>query len=265
MTGARDHVAAIVRRRTRPAQSWPAAAHRWWDALSGPLARVDGVELLDDPAIDDATRLRALRDVERANAYFGGTRLVLRALWNALGDGVREATVLDVGTGTGDIPMHARASARRRDMRLTVIGLDISPVLARAARDAGSLAACGNALSLPIADRSVDVAVCSQLLHHFRDDDAIVVLRELDRVARRRVIVCDLRRSWIAAAGFWLSSLPLRFHAVSRHDGLVSVLRAFSAAELSELVDDAVRVAASVRRALGFRLIASWEPSGRDR
>ena len=59
--------------------------------------------------------------------------------------------------------------------------------------------------------------------------------------------------------------LPLRFHAVSRRDGLVSVLRAFSAAELSELVDDAVRVAASVRRALGFRLVASWQPSARLR
>ena len=131
-------------------------------------------------------------------------------------------------------------------------------------RDGGSLAACAEALSLPIADRSVDIAVCSQLLHHFHDDDVVTVLRELDRVAIRRVIVSDLRRSWTAAAGFWLASVPLRFHAVSRHDGVVSVLRAFSATELSTLMDRAVCAGASVRRRLGFRLVASWQPGVRS-
>ena len=228
--------------------------------LSRLFARIHGVELLDDPAVDDATRLRALRDVERANTYFGGTRAVLRELAVALDGGTCAATVLDVGTGTGDIPKHARASARRRGISLTVVGLDVSFALTRAARDRGSLAACANALSLPIADRSVDIAVCSQLLHHFHDDDVVTVLRELDRVAIRRVIVSDLRRSWIAAAGFWLASVLLRFHAVSRHDGVVSVLRAFSVSELSTLVDRAVCGEAAVRRCLGFRLVASWQP-----
>jgi ubiquinone/menaquinone biosynthesis C-methylase UbiE len=228
--------------------------------LNGSAGRIHGVELLDDPDVDDATRVRALRDVERANTYFGGTRVVLRELWAALDGGPRVATVLDVGTGTGDIPTQACAAARRRGIALTVVGLDVSPALARATQDAGAFAVCADALSLPIADESVDIVLCSQLLHHFRDDDVLTVLRELDRVATRRVIVSDLRRSWIAAAGFWLASLPLRFHAVSRHDGVVSVLRAFSADELSRLADRAVGAGASVRQSLGFRLIASWQP-----
>ena len=145
--------------------------------LRAPSGRIHGVEILDDPSVDDATRLRALRDVERANTYFGGTRVVLRELCNALGDGPREATVLDVGTGTGDIPIRAREAVRRRGIALTVIGLDLCPALSRAAQEAGVLAACADALSLPIADHSVDIVVCSQLLHHFRDDDAVTVLR----------------------------------------------------------------------------------------
>ena len=54
------------------------------------------------------------------------------------------------------------------------------------------------------------------------------MLRELTAWRARRVIVSDLRRSWLAACGFWLVSWPLGFHPVTRHDGVVSVLRGFT-------------------------------------
>ena len=103
---------------------------------------------------------------------------------------------------------------------------------------------------------------CSQLLHHFEGDDARALLRELQRVARRRVIVSDLRRSWAAAAGIWLASYPLGFHPYSRHDGVVSVLRGFRRRELLALVREAVAREADVRDRFGFRTTAAWSPSG---
>jgi hypothetical protein len=92
------------------------------------------------------------------------------------------------------------------------------------------------------------------------DRDAIRLLRELDRVARHRVIVCDLRRSWAAVAGLWLGAYPLRFHPVARHDGIVSVKRGFTGAELTRLVSAAVGVGPVARRSFGFRLSVSWAP-----
>ena len=102
--------------------------------------------------------------------------------------------------------------------------------------------------------------LCSQTLHHFESRDAIAVIRELDRVARERVIVSDIRRSWVAAAGIWLASFPLRFHPVSRHDGVVSVLRGFTPAELRQLVQKATNQIPVARNRLGFRTTASWVP-----
>ncbi|HXT47222.1 MAG TPA: methyltransferase domain-containing protein [Gemmatimonadaceae bacterium] len=223
-----------------------------------------GFEILDDLAVEDCVRKRSLDDVARSNTIFGGARAVLVELAKVLGDGgTRTLTLLDVGTGIGDIPARAKAEASERGITISTFGIDISPTLLYAARTSGCTPVCADALALPVATKSVDVAICSQLLHHFETRDTIAVLRELDRVARRRVIVSDLRRSWIAAAGIWMASFPLRFHPVSRHDGVVSVLRGFTRTELRDLVRAAVGCDPVVREHRGFRTTARWTPRHR--
>jgi ubiquinone/menaquinone biosynthesis C-methylase UbiE len=223
-----------------------------------------GVEYLDLPDVTPALARRSLRDVALANRLFGGARAVVRELAPALdaarGNGTRALTLLDVGTGLGDIPTRARAAAARRGVRLTTLGLEWSEALARAAGSAALPTVRGDAMRLPVRDRAVDVAMCSQLLHHFERPAAVALVRELDRVARRRVIVSDLRRSWLAAAGIWLASWVLRFHPVSRHDGVVSVLRGFTSEELREIVRAATGRTPRVRWRAGFRVCASWNP-----
>jgi SAM-dependent methyltransferase len=225
-----------------------------------------GVEILDDPAVDPQLARRSLHDVARSNYLFGGTRAVLAEVRQALGSSERSQssnralTLLDVGTGIGDIAHGAQHTAMAFGVRLTTIGLDESEVLVKDSRTRTSESICGNALALPIPDRGVDIAICSQVLHHFAEDEARQVIRELHRVARLRVIVSDIRRSWLAAGGIWLASFPLGFHPVSRHDGVVSVMRGFTATELSAIITGAVGRAPTVRRRIGFRITASWTP-----
>jgi len=229
-------------------------------------ARRRGVEILDDPRVRPDTRARSMADVVRSNTLLGGRRAVLREIDAALQSLGRAGLVLDVGTGLGDIPAAAAAHAHRRGVALTCVGLDGAESLLRTAggRQAAAMNVCGNALLLPFADRSFDIVLCSQLLHHFEESDGRRLIAELDRVARRRVIVADLRRSWVAAIGFWIASIALRFDAVTRHDGVVSVLRGFTTPELRALVERAVGVSPATRRALGYRLTVSWAPVGRS-
>jgi SAM-dependent methyltransferase len=225
---------------------------------------VIGSEILDGRDVDPIERERSHRDIERSNVLFGGRRAamrVLRPLFDELSRESRGASLLDVGTGLADLPWRAREIARRRGVRLYTIGLDGVPSLVRAASHRVNAAVCGDALTLPIADRSVDIVLCSQLLHHFEHERALRLISELDRVARRRVLVSDLRRSWVAASGFWLASVLLRFHPITRHDGTISVMRGFTEGELGGMVVAATGVQPAIRRRLGYRLTASWAPS----
>jgi ubiquinone/menaquinone biosynthesis C-methylase UbiE len=220
-----------------------------------------GFEHLDDPTTAPAIRERSLRDVRLSNTLLGGANAVLTELDRILPRLGADATLLDVGTGMADIPVRARRLAARRAVRMTTFGVDQAETLARLTRFHLDGSTCADARFLPFADSSVDVVICSQLLHHFEDAEIDVVLGELDRVGRRFVIVSDLRRSWIAAAGFWLVTWPLGFHAVTRHDGTTSVMRGFTSRELAEHVGRATGSAAEIRRHLGYRLTATWTPT----
>ncbi len=225
-------------------------------------SRRRGREILDDPATDAKVVRRSLADVARANALFGGRRAVMRELECVLASaGGAPLTVLDVGTGWGDVPAAARELALRTGVPLRTIGLESSHALALAVVSPELPMVRATALALPFRERSVDVVICSQLLHHFDDEKAAALLREMDRVARRCVIVSDLRRSWLAAAGIWLASWPLFFHPVSRHDGVVSVLRGYTVPELRMLVRSATGRDATTRTRAGFRIASAWSPT----
>jgi SAM-dependent methyltransferase len=219
-----------------------------------------GFEHLDDPRTDPALRERSLRDVRRSNTLLGGAWAVLRELWRHAPAPATAMSMLDVGTGLADIPARARRGARKRGVTLTAFGVDGAETLARLGAELLDGSVCADARQLPFRDASVDVVLCSQVLHHFEDADIPAVLAELSRVARQRVIVSDIRRSWLAAAGFWLVAWPLGFHPVSRHDGFTSVLRGFTPDELARHVRHATGRTAEVRRHPGFRVTATWSP-----
>ena len=224
-------------------------------------SRYRGVEILDDPSQNPALAVRSLRDVAKANQLFGGSRAVLGELRKLLkGRSGTETVLLDVGTGAGDIPAAARRTAQALGVTLTTIGLELEPFLAREAQPACKNVVSGNALCLPFANRSVDIVTCSQVLHHFDGDEALLLIRECTRVARRAVVISDLRRSWLAIGGLWMASFVLRFHPVSRADGIISIRRGFTIAELELLIGMAVDGVAEVRNKSGWRITAMWEP-----
>ncbi len=217
-------------------------------------------EVLDAADVSPDLVTRSHQDIARANALFGGTRAVVARV-RAVATRLPEAPlVVDVGAGTGDVLDAVCAALRETGRRPRPVAIDVAESLAPAVRQRGSHFVCGSILALPLPTASADLVIAAQVIHHFPPDLIPVVIAELHRVARHAVLISDLHRSWFAAAGLWLGSFPLGFHPVSRHDGVVSVLRGFTPGELRQAVESATGAIPTVRRALGWRVTADWRP-----
>ncbi len=221
-----------------------------------------GEELLDDPAADPRAVAVSLRNIARSNRWFGGAAAVRHGLRRMLEDapGGTRLTLLDIGTGVGDLPLMAARLARRRGLHLVPVGVERSPVAARLARGAGlpTAVACGGAP--PLRERSVDLVLVSQLVHHLARASAIRLLRTCDRLARLGVIVADLRRSRLGPPAFWCGARALGFDRVTLADGMTSIRRGYTTGEFRALLA-AAGVDALVERRPGLRLVATWRPA----
>ena len=223
--------------------------------------RIRGHEILDEDNLDPKLVVRSMHDVARANRFFGGSTAAVAELESALEKSNGSVTLLDVGSGIGDVSEKARKKAEKLGVTLSTTGIDTAEELSAESRSRHAAVVCGDALKLPFADRSFDVVLASQILHHFDDATAVKLLAEMNRVAKNRVVISDLRRSWLAVIGLWIGSYLLRFHPVSRHDGIVSIRRGFTCPELEDLVKRAVGRTPKVTSRPLFRLTTGWTPA----
>jgi len=191
-------------------------------------------EFLDGEKLDALELRKNLREMAMLNRLPGGIADSVRAVERLLGD-QNEATVLDVGTGSGDF---ARRLRQRRHVE--VIASDVRPeVLEIAARNlAGTNHVSllrADARALPLGDGEVDIAHASLLIHHFDPDDAVIALAEMRRVSRLGVVINDLRRGLVPFVMTAAAVLALSRSAWTRHDGVLSARRAYTLAELDTL------------------------------
>jgi SAM-dependent methyltransferase len=220
-----------------------------------------GTELLDDPEADPAIVAESLRNIARANRWFGGAAAVRFGLRRTVGQVPpgQVISLLDLGTGLGDLPGVAIRWGARRGIRIVSTGLELNRVAARLAGDRGVAMVVGCAGAPPFADKSVDVVLVSQVAHHLDRNSVVRLFRACDRLARRAVIVCDLQRNRVAAAAFRCGGRLLRFDPVTMEDGVTSIRRGFNRGELRILMAQA-GVRGQVAYRPGFRVVATWIP-----
>ena len=216
--------------------------------------RKPGEEWLDEDGGSPAEVESALRSLGFVNRYFGGDR-VHRLLLAEAAAGRRVLEVLEVAAGRATALAATGLWLGRRGVTLRATLLDRRPSHLPPAWPASLPAPRlveGDALSIPLGDRSVDVVSCCLFLHHLGPEDAARYLREAVRVARVAVVINDLHRTRVHYGLARLFSLadPSR---LSRHDGPVSVRQAYSARELRAMLE-ATGLPTVVRRRFLYRL-----------
>ncbi len=134
--------------------------------------------------------------------------------------------------------------ARAAGRPLSITATDSRPEILAAARrarpaidrTAGLELAVADGRGLSYPDGAFDVAHSSMVVHHLEPDEVVAFLRELRRVARRGIVVNDLVRGRHFWLGGWLIVHAIGTSPYTRHDGPLSVRRAYNRRELREMV-----------------------------
>jgi len=180
-------------------------------------------------------------DLTFVNSHLGNDRAVLKHLAGMNSESADEGfTVLDVATGSADIPIAIAKWARQAGIRVGITAVDLDPVsigLARKRCDSYPeiTLAAADGFALPFGNRRFDYVLCSKTAHHFTDEKVMRMIKEFSRVARRGFVIVDLRRSWIAYILIFLLTRLFSKNRLSRNDGPLSVLKSFTPGELAAL------------------------------
>jgi len=223
---------------------------------------------MDAPDADAELLRRSLAYIRWVNALFGYTRAMLSHIerfshgWKA-GKTIR---ILDVGTGSADIPRAILRWAGRRHFDVRLVGVDLQAVVVAEAAatniDRRLSIVRANALDLPFSDGSFDYAITSMFLHHLSDEAVVTVLREMSRVAARGILAADISRNRRAYG--WINLFTLLANPMVRHDARVSVAQAFTRDEVISLGTRAGIHFASYHRHFGHRFILAGEKTRKD-
>ena len=222
--------------------------------------RIYEEEMLDAGEGTDKDVAQSLSDLRRINRFLGGRRVILRALSSCLdGTGLQKVSLLDVGTGSADIPMAVAADCRRAGLESFITAVDISERNLSVSRSRLNVSADihlvqADSLNLPFASRSFDFVTASLFLHHFRDEDVVRLLADFGRIAKRAVLVNDLIRNLVPYYFTRIAFPLLGTSFLTQNDGPVSVLRAFTAEEMKDLARRAGLNNVQVKRLFPYRL-----------
>jgi 2-polyprenyl-3-methyl-5-hydroxy-6-metoxy-1,4-benzoquinol methylase len=195
-------------------------------------------ELMDRPQPVTRELERDLANLRSFNRWFGSYRLVRHFLQRWFRPNGK-ARILDVATGSGDIPRLIVDHARRQNVSVQIDAIDQQESTIEIARDLSAAYpeidfSCANLFEWNPAER-YDIVLCSLTLHHFTNDDAVRALQKIRELSTARILVADLRRArWLTIAVYLVTAIIYR-DAITKTDARLSAARAFSLVELRKL------------------------------
>jgi SAM-dependent methyltransferase len=229
--------------------------------------RTDTDELMDDFSITDERLTTALEQLRYVNRFLSGYSTSMAVLAPFLRSRAHQTTrILDLGTGIADFPEYIVkwAAAQSPAVSVEIVAIDANPVTVDYARSALKQrlpeqlqskihVEVADALALPYADRSFDLVMGAMFLHHFAQDNAIAIVKSMQRVSRCGILINDLHRHPLAYLGIYALTHLLPASPMVRNDGPLSVLRGFKYSELKAIAQGAGLDPFSLHWRLPFR------------
>ncbi len=232
--------------------------------MNGLATRAIADELMDGDDLSPETYAAVLHDLAQANTLTLARRPTLRFLDRIAArhdPSSGPIRILDVGFGDGDMLRAVARWAKRRGLRVDLVGIDLNTRSAPTARAATPPAMAidfrtGNYAGL--AGENWDAIVSSLVAHHMTHGELVDFLRFMHRESAVGWFINDLHRHIVAQTGFRALAALARWHRIVRHDGALSVARSYRPDEWPPILAEAGIVDARVARWFPFRLCVEW-------
>lgn len=222
-------------------------------------------EWMDGENVSDAEFAACLADLAIVNGVTLArppTLAFVAEAWRRVAG--RRLTLVDIGYGQGDMLRAIGRAAMRRGIDIRLIGIDLNPRSLPAARastppDLAIDYRTGDLFELA-EDEPIDLVISSLVTHHMTDAEIIRFIGWMERRAQAGWFINDLHRHPVAYHGFRALAAAMRWHPFVRHDGPLSVARAFRRADWQRLLAEAgVDHVAQLRWRLPFRYcVTRW-------
>ena len=215
-------------------------------------------ELLDIDAGTPEEIADSLADLRQINRWLGGA-FTTRKLVERVAERTHSArlSLLEVASGSGDLPALISRQLARRNLELNVTLLDRAPTHLRDAPAFTRVAA--DVFALPFADNSFDLVSCCLFAHHLSPEQLPDFLAESLRVSRRAVLINDLIRHPMHLALVY-AGLPVFRSRITWNDAPASVRQAYTAKEVVDLAKSAPGGCPEVHRYFLFRMgVIVWK------
>lgn len=197
---------------------------------------------------------QALRHLGRLNRLLGGAGPAIygvERLWRMAGRPHR-LSVLDVGSGAGDLNQALLRWASRRKVELTIVLADVTEEAglesARLFRDEPRVQFVRRS-AFDLAAREADIVTASQFAHHFAPEELPSLFASLLNASRYGIVINDIHRHWLPWAAVWLVTRTISRNRYIRHDGPLSVAKGFRRADFQ-----------AVGGRLGVDIAIRWRP-----
>ena len=199
--------------------------------------RTDEPEIMDDFAMEGEILRDALDKIAKINQLLGGNKLTLQGVQDLLPANPNEIVIVDVGCGNGDMLRTLAEFGLKNNLKFKLIGIDANNFTVSHAKQLSEKYPnisylCQDIFSKKFLDVKYDIILCTLTLHHFKDDEIVYLLNTFYTTATIGIVINDLQRSAIAYRLFQGLCFVFQLNAMSREDGLVSILRGFKKEEL---------------------------------
>jgi 2-polyprenyl-3-methyl-5-hydroxy-6-metoxy-1,4-benzoquinol methylase len=195
------------------------------------------LEIMDETDIPREDIRAALCEIEGINIRLGGYGVVTEAL-EQLDVKEEPITILDIGCGSGDMLRKISDWASKQNKKVQLTGIDLNADTIEFARERSAgydiIYRTQNVFGDALMNERADITTASLFCHHFEKDQLVQILKRMQTLAKKAVVINDLHRHWFAYYAIGVLTYFFARSRLVRYDAKLSVARAFTRKDLEE-------------------------------